>query len=80
MITAVACARATRADQDELIERWTLVGDELTRARGKREVNALAFALLWKFFLRHGRFPRERAELPDESGRVRRWSGQGCGC
>lgn len=29
-------------------------------------MNALAFALLWKFFLRHGRFPRERAELPDE--------------
>lgn len=53
-------------DQDELIEHWTLVGDELTRVREKRELNALAFALLWKFFVRHGRFPRGRAELSDE--------------
>jgi hypothetical protein len=30
---------------DELIERWTLVGEELGRARGKRGVNALAFVI-----------------------------------
>lgn len=52
-------------DQDELIERWTLVGDELERSRAKRGVNGLGFALLWKFFLQHARFPRGRAELPD---------------
>jgi hypothetical protein len=32
-------------DHDELIEHWTLGGDELARVGGKRDVNALAFAL-----------------------------------
>jgi hypothetical protein len=50
---------------DELIERWTLVGEELDRARGKRGVNALAFALLLKFVIAYGRFPRGRSEVPD---------------
>jgi hypothetical protein len=52
---------------DELIEHWTLVGDELDRARGKRGVNALAFALLLKFVIHFGRFPRGRSEIPDEA-------------
>jgi uncharacterized protein DUF4158 len=52
---------------DELIEHWTLVGEELERARGKRGVNALAFALLLKFVIHFGRFPRGRSELPDEA-------------
>jgi hypothetical protein len=51
----------------ELIERWTLVGEELDRARGKRGVNALAFALLLKFVIAYGRFPRGRSEIPDEA-------------
>jgi hypothetical protein len=43
-------------DQDELIERWTLVGDERERSRAKRGANGLGFALLWTFFLQHARF------------------------
>ncbi|MGH3671502.1 MAG: DUF4158 domain-containing protein [Pseudonocardiaceae bacterium] len=54
-------------DQDELIERWTLLGEELERSRAKRGANGLAFALLWKFFLQHARFPRGRSEVPDEA-------------
>lgn len=54
-------------DQVELIEHWTLVGEELERSRAKRGANGLAFALLWKFFLAHARFPRGRSELPDEA-------------
>ena len=53
-------------DLDELIEYWTLVGEELERARGKRGVNAPAFALLLKFVIHFGRFPRGRSELPAE--------------
>lgn len=55
-----------RVGPDELIEHWTLVGDELARVRGKREVNALAFALLLRFVTIYGRFPRGRGEIPDE--------------
>jgi Domain of unknown function (DUF4158) len=56
-------------DQDELIEHWTLLGDELERSRAKRGAAGLGFALLWKFFLAHARFPRGRSELPDEAVR-----------
>ncbi|MGH7750710.1 MAG: DUF4158 domain-containing protein, partial [Candidatus Dormibacteria bacterium] len=56
-----------RLGPDELIERWTLVGDELASVGGKREVNALAFALLLKFFTIYGRFPRGRGEIPNEA-------------
>jgi hypothetical protein len=51
----------------ELIECWTLVGEELERARSKRGVNALAFGVLLKFVINNGRFPRGRSEIPDES-------------
>jgi hypothetical protein len=53
-------------DEDELIEHWTLVGDELTQLAGKRGPTRLAFALSLKFHQRYGRFPRGRAELPDD--------------
>ena len=56
-----------RLDHDELILRWTLVGDELERCRGKRGPSGLAFALVWKFCAQHGRFPRDTRELPDEA-------------
>ena len=56
-----------RLDHDELILRWTLVGDELERCRGKRGPSGLAFALVWKFCAQHGRFPRDTGELPDEA-------------
>ncbi len=56
-----------RLDDDELIERWTLVGEELDQVAGKRGPTRLAFALLLRFHTLHGRFPRGRGELPDEA-------------
>jgi hypothetical protein len=53
-------------DAVELRALWTLTAEELKRAGGKRDANALAFAVLLKFFQVHGRFPRGRAEVPDE--------------
>ena len=52
--------------EDELIEHWTLAGDELERVARKRGATCLGFALLLKFYARHGRFPCGRGELPDE--------------
>jgi TnpA family transposase len=54
-------------DEDELIEHWTLVGEELTQVAGKRGATRLGFALLLKFSTRHGRFPRGRGELPENA-------------
>ncbi|MGH3820655.1 MAG: DUF4158 domain-containing protein, partial [Pseudonocardiaceae bacterium] len=56
-----------RLDDDELIEHWTLVGEELDQVTGKRGPTRLAFALLLRFHTLHGRFPRGRGELPDEA-------------
>jgi Domain of unknown function (DUF4158) len=53
--------------EDELIEHWTLIGEELTELAGKRGPTRLAFALMLKFHQLHGRFPRGRAELPDDA-------------
>lgn len=51
----------------ELVERWTLVGaNEEELIKGKRGATKLGFALLLKFYTAYGRFPRGRAELPDE--------------
>jgi hypothetical protein len=54
-------------DQNELIDRWTLVGDELELVSGKRSATRLGFALLLRFYTERGRFPRGRGELPDEA-------------
>jgi len=35
-----------KVDEDELIEHWTLVGDELGQVAGKRGATRLGFALL----------------------------------
>ncbi len=51
---------------DELVECWTLLADEQGLVAGKRGATRLGFALLLKFYGRHGRFPRGRAELPDD--------------
>jgi hypothetical protein len=56
-----------KLDEDELIEHWTLVGDELGQVASKRGATRLGFSLLLKFYARHGRFPRGRGELPDEA-------------
>lgn len=51
---------------DELIEHWTVLSDEIGLVNAKQEGTRLAFALLLKYFTQHGRFPRGRAEFPDE--------------
>ncbi|HUH71272.1 MAG TPA: DUF4158 domain-containing protein [Mycobacterium sp.] len=56
---------AREVDQDELIDWWTLVGDELELVAGKRGATLLGFALLLRFYTERGRFPRGRSEIPD---------------
>ena len=51
----------------ELVEHWTLVGDELELVVAKHADTRLAFALLLKFYGRYGRFPRSRGELHPEA-------------
>ncbi|MGH3921402.1 MAG: DUF4158 domain-containing protein [Pseudonocardiaceae bacterium] len=55
---------ARELDQDELIDRWTLVEDELALVAGKRGATRLGFALLLRFYTERGRFPRGRGEIP----------------
>lgn len=57
---------ARTIDENELIERWTLVGEELEQIAGKRGPTRLGFACLLKYFTLHGRFPRGRGEFPGE--------------
>lgn len=56
-----------KLDEDELIEHWTLVDEEMELLAGRRGPTKLAFALMLKFHQLHGRFPRGRGELPDEA-------------
>ncbi|WP_235000859.1 DUF4158 domain-containing protein [Marinactinospora thermotolerans] len=51
---------------DELVEHWTVLDDEQDLVTGKRGATKLGFALLLKYYTRHGRFPRGRADFPDE--------------
>nr|WP_043175317.1 Tn3 family transposase [Streptomyces sp. NRRL B-24484] len=51
---------------DELVEYWTVLDDEADLVAGKRGGTRLGFALLLKFYTRHGRFPRGRVDFPDE--------------
>jgi hypothetical protein len=51
-------------DQDELIDRWTLVDDELNLVAGKRGATKLGFALMLRFYTERGRFPHGRGEFP----------------
>ncbi len=55
---------ARELDQDELVEHWALLRDDLDRVAGNRGAAKLGFALLLKFFAARGRFPRGRSELP----------------
>ena len=52
-------------DQDELIDRWTLVGEELGLVATKRGAAKLGFAVMLRFYSERGRFPRGRSEIPD---------------
>ena len=49
---------------EELVEFWTLLDDEQELVEGRQGATKLGFALLLKFYSRHGRFPRGRSELP----------------
>lgn len=42
---------------DELVEHWTLLDGDRELVAGKRGGGRPAFALLLKFYARHGRFP-----------------------
>jgi hypothetical protein len=52
---------------DELVDDWTLVGDERDLIAGKRGATRLGFAVLLKFYTCHGWFPSARSELPGEA-------------
>ncbi|MEV5711465.1 DUF4158 domain-containing protein, partial [Actinoallomurus sp. NPDC052274] len=58
---------ARSMDEDELIEHWTLIGDELDLLAGRTGPSKLALALWLKFFTQHGRFPEGRSELHDDA-------------
>ena len=51
---------------DELVEHWAVLDGEKDLVAGKRGATRWGFALLLKFYTRRGRFPRGRAEFPDE--------------
>lgn len=52
-------------DADELIEFWTLLDEDRALLSSKKDAGALGFALLLKYYSRHGRFPARRADLPE---------------
>jgi hypothetical protein len=58
---------AATLELDDLVEHFTLVGDELELLRNKTGATRLAFALFLKYLPWKGRFPRGRAELADNA-------------
>ena len=58
---------ARALDFDELVDHFTLVDEDLRLLRNKTGPMRLGFALLLKFVRWRGRFPRGRAELPDNA-------------
>jgi hypothetical protein len=52
---------------DEVVDHFTLVGDELDLLRTKSGATRLGFAALLKFLLWRGRFPRDTQELPGDA-------------
>ncbi|WP_432421532.1 DUF4158 domain-containing protein [Nocardia brasiliensis] len=54
-------------DQDELIDRRTLVGKEPGLVATKRGAAKIAFALMLRFYTETGRFPRGRSEIHDDA-------------
>lgn len=51
----------------DLVEHWTLIGDERGLVAAKNSDTQLGFALLLKFYGRFGRFPRGRSDLHDDA-------------
>jgi hypothetical protein len=52
---------ARALDEDDLIEHWTLMGDELKLLGGRTGLSKLGLALWLKFFIAEGRFQPGRA-------------------
>ncbi|MEU8149406.1 Rid family hydrolase [Nonomuraea sp. NPDC048901] len=55
---------------DKLVEHWTILGEERDLVVGKRGATRLAFAILLKFSMQYGRFPRGRSERPTRSSKT----------
>jgi hypothetical protein len=54
----------TEWEPDELIETWTLTGDDWDLVGNKSGATRLGFAALLKFYQVEGRFPAYREEVP----------------
>lgn len=52
---------------DDVVDHFTLIGDELDLLHAKSGSTRLGFAALLKFLLWRGRFPRAAHELPDDA-------------
>jgi uncharacterized protein DUF4158 len=52
---------------DDVVDHFTLIGDELDQLRNKSGRTRLGFAVLLKFLLWRGRFPRGLHEVPDDA-------------
>jgi hypothetical protein len=52
---------------EELVESWTLLGDDRKRVGNKSGATRLGFAVLLKFFELEARFPRHPGEVPDSA-------------
>jgi len=52
---------------DDVVDHFTLVGDELDLLHTKSGSTRLGFAALLKFLLWRGRFPRSASELPEDA-------------
>ena len=52
-------------DQDELIEHFSFLPNEMQEVGKKAGENRLGFAVLFKFFQHEARFPKSKSEVPD---------------
>ena len=52
---------------DDVVDHFTLIGDELDQLRNKSGATRLGFAVLLRFLLWRGRFPRGLHEVPDDA-------------
>ncbi|MEU1426734.1 DUF4158 domain-containing protein [Nocardia sp. NPDC005746] len=54
-------------DQDELIDRWALIGKEPELVAIERGAAKIGLALMLRFYTEKGRFPRGRSEIHDDA-------------
>ena len=65
-------AARSSIDLDELVEHWTVLEDERALVSAKRGATRLGFALLLKFYTRHGRVSRVKRRRCGAARRVAR--------